>query len=225
MKYALFLPLMRILNIRNMYCWCTVHSNPCYKKLGKTPLNNKPTQHVAKGFHQRPSIDVHDTFNPVIKPTIHLILALALSNGWPIRQLNVNNTFLHGTLSEVFMQQPRGFVAEPKPNSVRRLHNAIYRLKPASQARFNDIKGFLFLLSYGILNSHCDTSLSIYHTYTVTTYFPVYVDDLLVTGNNTTFLNQFLQGLSTDFSIKDLGDLYYFLGIEILPTKSVLLLT
>lgn len=56
-------------------------------------------QLVAKGFQQRLDIDFHDTFSPVVKAaTIRLVLTLAISNGWPLKQLDVNNAFLHGTL-------------------------------------------------------------------------------------------------------------------------------
>ena len=60
---------------------------------------------VAKGFHQRPSVDFHDTFSSFVKLiTIRLVLTIALSDSWHLRQLNVNNAYLHGTLSEdVFM--------------------------------------------------------------------------------------------------------------------------
>ena len=91
---------------------------------------------VAKGFHQRPSIDYHDTFSPVVKPTtIRLVLSLATNQGWCIRQLDDNNAFLQGTLTEdVFMAQPQGFTDTDHPNHVCRLRKAIYGLKQAPRA-------------------------------------------------------------------------------------------
>jgi hypothetical protein len=63
---------------------------------------------VAKGFHQQQGVDFDETFSPVIKPpTVRLILSLAVSHNWPLRQLDVKNAFLHGTLKkEVYMAQP-----------------------------------------------------------------------------------------------------------------------
>ena len=56
---------------------------------------------VAKGFHQTPGVDFFETYSPVVKPcTIRVILSLAVMNHWPIRQLDVNNAFLNGILSE-----------------------------------------------------------------------------------------------------------------------------
>ena len=65
---------------------------------------------VAKGFHQQYGIDFEETFSPFIKPpTVRLILSLPVSLNWPLRQLDVKNTFLHGTLKEeVYMTQPQG---------------------------------------------------------------------------------------------------------------------
>ena len=63
---------------------------------------------VAKGFHQQLSIDFGETYSPVVKPiTIRLVLSLAISAGWPICQIDVQNAFLDGWLSkDVYMAQP-----------------------------------------------------------------------------------------------------------------------
>ena len=170
-------------------------------------------------------MDFHDTFSLVVKPTtIRLVLTIALSHSWPLSQPDVNNVFLHGTFSEdVFMQQPPGYVDQNNPNFVYKLRIAIYGLKQVPRAWHNELKGFL--LSYGFVNSHSDTSLFIYYMSVMEVYFLVYVDDLIVIGNENAFITQFMQALATRFSIKDLGDLNYFLGIEVLLTTSSMLLT
>jgi hypothetical protein len=78
---------------------------------------------VAKGFHQQYGVDFDETFSPVIKPpTVRLILSLAVSLHWPLRQLDVKNAFLHGTLKEeVYMTQPQGYIDSTHPSYVCKL--------------------------------------------------------------------------------------------------------
>jgi hypothetical protein len=56
---------------------------------------------VAKGYNQRPGVDYKETFSLVVKPaTVRTVLNIAVMNGWSLRQMDVNNAFLHGMLSE-----------------------------------------------------------------------------------------------------------------------------
>jgi histone deacetylase 1/2 len=72
---------------------------------------------VAKGFKQRYDLDYKDTFCSVVKPTtIRLLLSLVVTRGWSIRQVDVQNAFLHGVLEEeVYLRQPPEFVDPSRP--------------------------------------------------------------------------------------------------------------
>lgn len=162
---------------------------------------------VAKGFHQRPDIDFFDTFSPVVKPaTIRLVLSIAVMRGWSLRQLDVNNAFLHGTLDEeVYMAQPPGFVDKNYPSYVCRLNKTVYGLKQAPRVWYNELSRALAAL--GFQNAKSDMSLFVYQQHAVTTYFLVYVDDLVITGSDASFVSRTISTLAARFSIKDLGSL------------------
>ncbi|OMO81232.1 Reverse transcriptase, RNA-dependent DNA polymerase [Corchorus capsularis] len=130
-----------------------------------------------------------------------------------LTQLDVNNAFLHGKISEdVFMKQPPGFVDSSHPDYVCKLEKAIYGLKQAPRAWYNELS--TFLVDFGFNQSRSDSSLFIYINKDIITYFLVYVDDIIVTGNSQGFISEFVNSLSRKFSLKDPAPLSYFLGIE-----------
>ena len=187
-------------------------------------INKYKARLVAKGFHQQASSDFTETFSPVVKPvTVRTVLTLAVTHRWSIQQIDVNNAFLNGTLEEeVYMQQPPGFEAADK-TLVCKLNKAIYGLKQAPRAWFDKLKGSL--LSHGFHASKCDPSLFLLHTGSLSIMVLVYVDDIIITGNSSAFISGLITQLNSDFSLKQLGNLDYFLGIEVthLPNGSLLL--
>jgi hypothetical protein len=180
---------------------------------------------VAKGFHQQPGIDYGETFSPVIKPvTIRIVLSLAVASNWDIRQLDVTNAFLHGVISEdVYMTQPPGFVHASYPNYVCHLHKALYGLKQAPRAWFSRLSNRL--LQLGFHGCKSDTSLFIYKTKADTIFFLIYVDDIIVTGPNSSSINSLISKLQQDFAVKDLGPLNFFLGVEAIKANQGLYLS
>jgi hypothetical protein len=84
---------------------------------------------VAKGFKQQYGIDYEETFSPVVRSaTIRVVLSLAVSRGWNLRQLDMKNMFLHGVLEEeVYMRQSPGY--ETRLGYVCKLDKALYGLK------------------------------------------------------------------------------------------------
>ena len=168
---------------------------------------------VTKGFHQQAGIDYSETFNPVVKlATVKLVLAIAVSCNWPLKHLDVSNAFLHGHLKEeVNMQQPPGYIDAAHPTYVCKLHKSLYGLKQAPRAWF---KRFTFhLIHLGFQASFADSSLFIFQSKSTIIYLLLYVDDIILTRNNSKHVASLIATLSVVFELKDLRDLNYFLSI------------
>ena len=110
------------------------------------------------------------------------------------------------------MQMWSGF-ASPTPSKVCRLRKSLYSLRQAPRCWFAKLAAAL--TSYGFKQSYCDYSLFTYEAQHIQLNVLVYVDDLIISGNNGTVVQQFKDYLSRCFHMKDLGKLKYFLGIEV----------
>ncbi|CAL1409609.1 unnamed protein product [Linum trigynum] len=171
---------------------------------------------VAKGYTQTPGIDYLDTFSPVAKlTTVRSLLALASIKGWHLHQLDVNNAFLHGDLVEdVYMKLPLGLkLPGDTSNLVCKLNKSLYGLKQASRQWNHKLTEFL--LQAGYVQSKADYSLFTKHQDGLFLAVLVYVDDIILAGDYLSEIESLKQKLDAAFKIKDLGNLKYFLGLEI----------
>ncbi|RVW91359.1 Retrovirus-related Pol polyprotein from transposon RE1 [Vitis vinifera] len=78
---------------------------------------------------------------------------------------------------------------------------------------------------HGFLNEEADFSLFVYHSSLGTVYLLLYVDDMIITGSTPSLVHTFITRLSNEFSMKDLGDLHYFLGVEVQANEKGLFLS
>ncbi|GJZ04322.1 ribonuclease H-like domain-containing protein [Tanacetum coccineum] len=173
---------------------------------------------VAMGCAQK-GVDYEETFSPVVKMvTVRCLINLAVNQSWPIYQLDINNAFLYGDLDEtVYMKPPQGFYPG-NDKLVCRLKKSIYGLKQ-SPRQWN-AKLTSVLVENGFCQSKSDYSLYTKSVGDVFLALLVYVDDIIVTGNNAEEIEKFKVFLKGKFKIKDLGKLKYFLGIEVVDTSS-----
>ena len=121
------------------------------------------------------------------------------------------------------MKQPPGFESKNAPSFVCKLDKALYGLKQAPRAWYARLCHKMQAL--GFVPSKSDTSLFIYKKSNTCIFVLIYVDDIIVTSSSDEAITGLLKDLSADFALKDLGDLHYFLGIEVKKHKDGLVLS
>jgi transposase InsO family protein len=180
---------------------------------------------VARGFTQTYGEDYHDTFAPVAKlHTVRVVLSLATNLDWDLWQMDVKNAFLQGELEdEVYMHPPPGLEYIVKPGNVLRLRKAIYGLKQSPRAWYHKLSHTL--RDHGFHKSEADHTLFTLQSVNGIVVILVYVDDIIITGSNKEGMKGIKEHLHSVFDIKDLGEMKYFLGIEICRSKEGLFLS
>ncbi|XP_026450884.1 uncharacterized protein LOC113351015 [Papaver somniferum] len=144
--------------------------------------------------------------------TLHALISVASARNWNLHQMDVKNAFLYGELQEeVYMRPPSGLAH--LPNQVCRLRKALYGLKQAPRAWFE--KFSTAVIRHGYTQSPYDSSLFTKSSDKGMVLLLIYVDDMVITGDDTDGITALKSYLSSCFEMKDLGPLRYFLGIEV----------
>ncbi|KAK8593567.1 hypothetical protein V6N12_045644 [Hibiscus sabdariffa] len=175
---------------------------------------------VAKGFRQIHGVDYDETFSPVAMfKSIRILLAIAAFHDYEIWQMDVKTAFLNGKLEEdVYMTQPEGFVTPENAGKVCKLQRSIYGLKQASRSwnlRFNDA-----IKEFGFIRNEDEPCVYKKFSGSIVSFLILYVDDILIIGNDIPTLQSIKTWLSSCFSMKDLGEAAYILGVKIYRDRS-----
>ncbi|GJW34340.1 putative RNA-directed DNA polymerase [Tanacetum coccineum] len=206
--------------------WVLVDLPPGYKTVGSKWIFKKKTDMdgivhtykarlVAEGYTQLYGVDYEETFSPVADiRAIRILISITAYYDYEIWQMDVKTSFLNGYLDEdIYMVQLEGFVDPNHPRKVCKLQRSIYGLKQAARSwnkRFDEeIKSFGFDQN---LDEPCVYQKA---SGSNVTFLILYVKDIIIMGNHIPSLQSVKYYLERCFSMKDLGEAAFILGIKI----------
>ena len=132
--------------------------------------------------------------------------------------MDVKTAFLNGSLEEeIYMDQPFGFVSKGQEDKVCRLKRSIYGLKQSSRSwylRFHEA-----ITSFGLSMVSEDHCVYVKRSTGGIMFLTLYVDDILLAGNNLEMIEATKRWLSSVFEMKDMGEARYVLGVEIVRNR------
>ena len=174
--------------------------------------NLKKARLVVRGFQQKEILE--DIYSLVARlQTLKLLLTFCVQNKYLIEQMDVETAFLNGAIkSEVYVKQPDGY--NDKTDRVYKLDKALYGLRESPRAWYECFDKFI--LSIGFKRSNSDYCLYIFEDKNGERIFIIlFVDDLLICSKNKTKINEIKLKLQQRFSMKDMGKIKTYLGINI----------
>ena len=210
--------------------WKLVEKPENYPVIGtKWVFRNKLDEHgiiirnkarlVAKGYNQEEGIDYEETYAPVARlEAIRMLLAYASIMNFKLYQMDVKSAFLNGLIQEeVYVEQPPGFEIPDKPNHVYKLQKALYGLKQAPRAWYERLSNFLLEKEFS--RGKVDTTLFIKRKHNDILLVQIYVDDIIFGSTNDSLCKEFSLDMQSEFEMSMMGELKYFLGLQIKQTQ------
>jgi hypothetical protein len=174
---------------------------------------------VAHGYSQKEGIDYEETFAPVAHlEAIRILLAFSVAKGFKLYQMDVKSAFLNEFLEEeVYVKQPPGFESAEFPHNVYRLRKVLYGLKQAPRAWYGRLRGFLF--SKGFEMGKVDKTRFLLRQGDDILIVQVYVDDIVFGGSSHSLVARFAEDMSKKIEMSMMGELQFFLGLQIKQAK------
>ncbi|WJX13359.1 hypothetical protein P8452_03755 [Trifolium repens] len=170
---------------------------------------------VAQGYNQEEGIDYEETYAPVARlEAIRLLLAYACNMNFKLYQMDVKSAFLNGYINEeVYVKQPPGFEDNEHPDYVFKLKRALYGLKQTPRAWYDRLSKFL--IKNGYSRGKVDTTLFIKRKGKDVLLVQIYVDDIIFGSTNPSLVKSFSSLMQGEFEMSMMGELTYFLGLQI----------
>ena len=170
---------------------------------------------MAKWYTQKEGIDYEETFSPVaMLKSIRILLSIVAYYDYEIWQMDVKTAFINSNLEEeIYMIQPEGFIAKNQEHMVCKLKRSIYGFKQASRSwniRFDQA-----IKLFGFEQNLDEPRVYKRHQDKVVMFLVLYVDDILLIGNDVGVMSSVNVWLSSQFDIKDLGEAKFILRIKL----------
>ncbi|GJW59429.1 retrovirus-related pol polyprotein from transposon TNT 1-94 [Tanacetum coccineum] len=169
---------------------------------------------VAQGYNQQEGIDYDETYAPVARlESIRILLAYACALDFKLFQMDVKSAFLNGFINEeVYVAQPPGFIDFEKPDHVYKLKKALYGLKQAPKAWYDRLKAFLkHEYKMGMVDNTLFTKKKSSNLIIV----QIYVDDIIFGSTCQDMCDEFAKIMHDEFEMSMMGELNFFLGLQI----------
>jgi hypothetical protein len=174
---------------------------------------------VAQGYTQIEGIDFDESFAPVARlESIRILLSISCHLGFKLYQMDVKSAFLNSILQEdVYVEQPKRFMDPYYLQHVYKLKKALYGLKQAPRAWYERLT--TYLLEKGFTRGQADQTLFIRNQGNHKLIAQIYVDDIIFGATLDSQAHEFAEEMKQDFEMSIIGELTYFLGMQVKQTS------
>jgi hypothetical protein len=174
---------------------------------------------VACGYSQVYGRDYFTTYAPTAKyKSFCVIMHLIATFSWYIKGIDVENAYLESDIdADIYMYLPRDTYRNAKGKSIKtKLNKSLYGLKQAGELWNRLLNDKFIKLDFDrSIHDQCVYIKRDKNTGSITIVI-VYVDDIIVTGNDETTIDEVIDFLASEFvKLTELGELTRYIGVDI----------